>query len=343
MLCYNSFVNLEINMKYLTYTKVITLLAFIILLQGCSDSPGTWANAQISSGKRDDFHKLNTEVIQYIKADDMNGLSIMMSKELGEDNYTNHTVNLINNALKANDYVLMDEYYIVRDSTKSDTVNTKSPVGSRVAYNLRYSNAVGSKYIALFVPKSGLSRSLISLIYNKYDYGWKISSLNVAQYMINGKTAPELFELAKQQFADNHLASAVNTAQLATMCLQPADVWEYDQANDIGKFYGNVAGLANAKYSFPFVLTQVSTHPKIISIVNQTNDGGDYPEIYYISSIKVADTDAIKKENLEVRKAITAVMPGLDKDNKYLLYSVTNKVPSATENTPRFDMIDRLQ
>ena len=127
------------------------------------------------------------------------------------------------------------------------------------------------------------------------------------------------------------------------MCLQPADIWEYDQANDIGKFYGNVASLANAKYNFPFVLAQVATHPKIISIVNQSNDGGSYPEIYYISSIKIADTDAIKKENVEVRKAISTVMPGLDKDNKYLLYSVTNKIPSATENTPRFDMVDRLQ
>jgi hypothetical protein len=329
-------------MKYLTYSKILLPLAFIILIQGCSDSPGTWVNQQISSGKRDDFHKLNTEALQYIKADDMNNLGIIMSKELAAENYTNHTVDLISNELKANDYNLMDEYYIVRDSTKTDTVNTRSPLGAR-AYNLRYSNAVGSKYIALFVPKNGLSKSLISLIYNKYDYGWKISSMNVAPYIINGKTAPELFELAKQQFANNHLVSAVNTAQLATMCLQPADVWEYDQANDIGKFYGNVTSLANSKYSFPFVLTQVSTHPKIISIVNQSNDGGDYPEIYYISSIKVADTDAIKKENLEVRKAIGTVMPGLDKDNKYLLYSVTNKIPSTTENTPRFDMIDRIQ
>jgi hypothetical protein len=339
------FINLEINMKYLTYSKIFLPFAFIILilLQGCNDSPGTWVNKQISSGKRDDFHKLNTEALQYIKADDMNDLSILMSKELAAENYTNHTVDLISNELKANDYTLMDEYYIVRDSTKADTVNARSPTGGKTAYNLQYSNATGAKYIALFIPKSGLSKSLISLIYNKYDYGWKISSLNVAPYTINGKTAPELFELAKQQFANNHLVSAVNTAQLATLCLKPAEIWQYNQQDDINTFYGNLTYQVNNKYSFPFVLTQVATHPKIISIINQSNDGGSYPEIYYVSSIKVADTDAIKKENLEVRKAISTAMPGLDKDNKYLLYSVTNKVPSATENTPRFDMIERLQ
>jgi hypothetical protein len=330
-------------MRYLTCTKILSLLMLIVLLQACGDKPGTWVNGHISPGKRDDFHKLNTEALQYIKIDDMNHLTLLMSKELGEENYTNHTVDMISNALKANDYILMDEYYIVRDSTKSDTVDTRSPASSKISYNVRYSNAVGARYIAFFVPKTGLSKSLISLIYTKYDYGWKISSLNVAPYTINGKTAPELFEQAKKQLANNYLVSAVNTAQLATMCLKPAEIWEYDQAGDINKLYGNVAGLANAKYSFPFVLAQVSTHPKIISIINQSNDGGDYPEIYYVSSIKVADTNAIKKENLEVRKAIGTAMPGIDKDNKYLLYSVSNKVPSSTVNTPRFDIVDKLQ
>lgn len=330
-------------MKYLTYSKLIVLIAFIILLQACSDNPGTWINEKISSAKRSDFHKLNTEALQYIKAGDMDNLTMLMSKELGEENYTNRAVNLISNALKESDYTLLDEYYIVRDSTKTDTVDIQSPEHARQAYHVRYANAAGSRYIAFFTPKTGLSKSLISLIYYKYDYGWKISDLNVAPYTINGKTAPELFEMAKQQFAHNHLASAVNTSQLATMCLQPAEIWQYEQADNISKFYSNIAKLANAKYTFPFVLTQVSTHPKIISIVNQSNDGGSYPEIYYVSTINVADTGAIKKENLEVRKAIAMVMPGLDKDNKYLLYSVSNKIPSVTESIPRFDMIDRLQ
>jgi len=273
----------------------------------------------------------------------MNNLAILMSKELGESNYTNRIVDQLSYALKNDEYTLMDEYYIVRDSTKSDTVTTRSPVNSKEVYSLRYGNAFGSRYIALFVPKTGLSKSIISLIYYKYDYGWKISDLNIGPYTINNKTAPQLYELAKKQFAANHLASAVNTAQLATMCLQPAEIWQYDQADDISKFFTNLAGLANSKYTFPFVLNQVNTRPRIISIINQTNDGGSYPKIYYISSINVADTDALKKENLEIRKAIAVAMPGLDTDNKYLLFSVSNKSPSATTSTPRFDIIDKIR
>jgi hypothetical protein len=333
-------------MKYLNLpiSKLFCFLLLITILQSCIDEkPGTWSNTQISSGKRDDFHKMNDEALQYLKADDMNKLGFMLSKELLADAYTNRTADLLSNQLKANDFVLLDEYYVVSDSTKGDSITISSPAGSKDAYHLKYSGSKEEKYIAFFVPKKGLSKSLISIIYNNYDYGWKIFSFDVAPYTINGKTAPQLFEIAKQQFANNHLVSALNTAQLATQCLRPAEIWVYPHEVEINNFYANLVNAANVKYSFPFVLTQIPTHPRIFSVMNQSNDDGSYPEIYYISSIKVADTTAIKKENAEIRKIIGTVMPGIDMDNKYILYSVSNAIPSTTENTPRFDMVDKLQ
>jgi len=329
---------------YLYPKLLIVLLLMLPLLQSCEPNAGTWIDEQISSGKRDDFHQMNTAALEYLKADSMSALSNMLSKELLDEQYTNHTVDEISNDLKANDYKLLDEYYIVRDTSKEDTVRITASKHSKDIYNLEFSGATGEKYIAFFVPKNKLNNaSLISIVYHKYDYGWKILNLNASPYTVNGKTAPELLALGKQQLANNQLVCALNSLQLAAQCSKPADMWVYPQEGEINSLNATVLKAANDKTSFPFVLTQVSTLPKIVSIVNETNEDGTYPAIYYISSIKIDDTTAIKQENYQIRKIIGIAIPGIDKNNKYILYTASNKMPSASTNVPRFAMVDKLQ
>jgi hypothetical protein len=345
--CYMIFITLRISMKYLRLhpIELIIILLFTLgMLQGCAPNPGTWIDEQISSGNKDNFHQMNTLALQYLKDDNMDALSSMLSKELIDDRYTNHTVDMASNALKASDYKLLDDYYIVRDSSKLDTVKIASSQHSKNIYNLEYTGAAGEKYIAFFVPKSGFNNTmLISIVYYKYDYGWKIFSLNTLPYTINGKTAPQLLAIGKQQMANDQLVPALNSLQLAADCVRPADMWVYPEEGEISRLNSKLLSAANSKFSFPVVLTQVSTQPKIISIANESNGDGTYPEIYYISSIKVADTDAIKQENAQIRKIIGNVIPGIDKNSEYLLYSASNKMPSASTSTSRFDMIDKLQ
>jgi len=60
-------------------------------------------------------------------------------------------------------------------------------------------------YLSFFIPRTGDNKYMISVIYAKYDYGWKISKLDLAPYTINGKTAPELYNLAKEKSGKNYL------------------------------------------------------------------------------------------------------------------------------------------
>jgi len=65
--------------------------------------------------------------------------------------------------------------------------------------------------------------------------------------------------------------------------------------------------------------------------------------IYYQSSINLNDTAAIKKENAAIKRVIGKLIPGIDKDNDYLLYTAFNKLPNSKESVERYEIDDKLR
>ena len=257
------------------------------------------------------------------------------------DNYMNRQVDLISNSLKTENYKLLDEYYVVNKYKTFDTINAV-PKGVN-ARKLIYNGIAREMYIAFFVNEAAKDKWLITATYSKYNYGWKLSDLDFAMYTINGKTAPELFEQAKEKYAKNYLVEATNTMQLAGSLLRPSQIWVYNNEKDISGFYARLVNEANAKYKFPIVLEQVPTHPRIFRVFSNEFNNGYYPQINYLSNIKLTDTIALKKENEIVKKKISNIFPGIDKDKAYIVYSIFNEMPSSTKSVDRFNINDKLQ
>lgn len=322
--------------------KLPGFLLLILLMYSCSsDKAGVWKNEKIKSGKRDDFHALNEQAFIDLKANNPKHLQYLLSKELIESHYTNKQVELISNGLKADDYHLLDEYYVRNTWRDNDTIkNISAGINN---YNLYYPGMAKEMYMAFFVPKSSPNKYMITLIYGKFDYGWKINQLSIAPYTINSKTAPELFELGKEQYHKHYLVDAVNTMALAVSCARPADIWQYPDDPEMQSFYATVINEANDQYQFPFTLQQVPTQPRIIRIFTQATPEGNFPHIYYLSHIKLKDTAAIKKENTLVQQAIGKAIPGIDKDKPYLFYSIFNQMPNSRVEVDRYEVKDRLR
>jgi len=324
------------------FIKLFSFFLLVVALQSClNDKPGYWKNDEISSGKRSDFNDLNKQLFASLKADDNKQLGFIESQELLADSYMNRQVELISNSLKTENYKLLDEYYVVNKYKTFDTIYA-APKGVN-AHKLIYSGTAREMYIAFFVNKAAKDKWLITATYSKYSYGWKLSDLDFAMYTINGKTAPELFEQAKAKYAKNYLVEATNTMQLAGTLLRPSQAWIYNNEKDISEFYGKIVGEANAKYKFPIVLEQVPTHPRIFRVFSAEFNKGYYPQINYLSSIKLADTAALKKENEQVKKEISNIFTGVDKDKEYILYSIFNEMPSSAKSVDRFNINDKLQ
>jgi hypothetical protein len=327
--------------------SAIRLLAFLLIiftLPSCEPTqPGSWKNDQISNIDREKFHKLNDELFARLKINDEKKLEDIMSKEFIDNASKNRLIELVSNRVKAADYTVLDEYYTVNQYMDGDTVKTSHT--NINSYSVIYQGITHQMYLAFFVPKNKTiaNQDMITAVYCKYDYGWKLNILDVRPYLINGKTAPELYQQAKQSYGKNHLIDAFNTASSAIVCARPSKLWKYDKETDFSYFYNIVMEEVKNHYTFPIIIKDVPTHPRIFRIFNQTTPNGDFPMIYYLSSIKLKDSTAIKQENENIKKVIDQTLPGIDQNKKYVLYSAFNERPDGKKTVDHVDMESKLK
>jgi hypothetical protein len=322
-------------------------LILFLALQSCSkpDEIGEWKNDAIKPERRAEFHQLNDQLFDALKANDMEKASAQMSQELLEDEgAVKRTMELVSNRSKTGGYTLLDEYYYNADKEPGSMVISSAAEGVD-AYSFKYSQSTTkANYVALLkVPKNGLNQGLITVIYGKYNYGWKVNKLSFGEYSFNGKNAPQLYKLAKEKRAKGYLLDAVNDMAAAQQCFHPNQQWEYASENQMNSFYYNMVMLVNSKYKFPYVIKEVSTQPKIIRIGNQNLPDGTFPLISYISNIPLRDTLGLRKENNNVKKVIGKVLPGIDKDKKHIMYAIFNGLPGGKISNLEYDLTDNLR
>jgi hypothetical protein len=330
-------------MKPLQFTtRLCAFLAVILLSQSCSPpKPGTWANNDIEKGKRDDLHALNKILFAGLQANSDNTLQEIWSKDMINDPSRLRTTEVISNRMKEGKYEILDEFYIVNDQKGPHSIgmNTRG----LNSYTLNYDAQTREMYIVFFVPKTNANRWLVSAVFCKFDYGWKLDKLDVNPYISNGKTAPELYDYAKKEYAKHYLVNALNAMAEAKTCIQPFAGWQYPDAGKMDEFYANLGNALNAHYVFPYTITQVATQPRIFNISEQTTPEGVFPVVAYKSSIKLKDTTALKKENESVKKVIGKLMPGIDKDKNYVFYYIYNQWPRYDESVDRYEIDDKLK
>lgn len=322
--------------------KLVALACLVFSLQACSPpKPGTYKNDEISSGKRSDFHNLNTEALKYIKANSLKELQLMMSKELMDNPGNERQVELMSNRLTDNPYDIVEEYYVVGKHKAKDSLPATGTDVNRHA--LKYDTTAAETYYVFLAPKQSDNKYMISLVYSKLSYGWKITRMDLAEYTADGKTGPELVKLAKEEYAKKYLVNAVNNLALAMQCFNPSALWEYPDAKADGDFYTQAVNEANKKYRYPMTLAQLPTRPMILSISMQRNDTWSAPTIWYMTHISIKDSNEVKKENMQIRKLLSKMLPGIDQDNKYVQYAAFNEFPTAAKSVDRFEMTQKLQ
>ncbi len=322
------------------FVKLFAAVIVFSLLTGCSPAaPGTWKNEKIPSSQAGDLHALNTQLLDGLKANAPRLVENVMCREFIADNNRLRLIELCSNRLKEDSYTLLDEYYIVHKEKGQKTLESGTGANS---YTFDYSADSREMYIAFFIPKSIPNKYIISATYCKLDYGWKLTHLEVNPYAFNGKSAPELFEKAKQMYDKKYLVDAVNDIELARTCATPCQGWKYRDEQQMTAFYATLADKANKKMVYPFTLSEVPTQPRIFSISTLTTPEGVFPQVFYMSKVKLSDLEGLKKENENIKKVIARAIPGIDQDKKYIYYDAFNEWPRSDRSVDRVDLVDKL-
>lgn len=284
---------------------------------------------------------MNDQVFAQLKANDEDKLEDMLSKDMIDNHYTKRQVELISLKMKKEDYAIADEYYVVNKYIDRDTIaaDAKHP------YKLMYPGEAEEMYFAFLLPRVRKgNQPMVTVTYAKLNYGWKVTALELGNFIINGKTSPQLYTEAKEQYQKGYLVNAVNTMAMAIDAASPNLMFQYSNDQEMRKFYSTVLTQASKTYHFPLVVPGVPTHPAIFKIMNQAmDDQGTYPLIQYLSKVKLSDQAGIKREYDLVRKNIGSLIPGIDKDKPYVQYNVFNERPRYDISVPRYEVIDTLK
>jgi hypothetical protein len=319
-----------------------TLIVLLTVLSGCLPTdPGIWRNDLIKTSKRDDFHEMNTKLFQACKSGNVHDVENMMSQQLLDDNTAKLKIQRIGNHLKQSDYSVLDEFYIVHKYVGPQTIKPDS--GHIDNYALNYQSVTREMYIGLFLSKSGADKYLITVLYAKYNYGWRIYFFDVKPYATSGKNATGLYNLAKQQYSRGYLMKAMNTMKLSRDYAAPSPIWLYQNDNEMDDFFRKLVIETGQKYRFPLFIDGVPG-VAILGIDSQNLDGGVCPSVSYTSAISVSDTATLKKENRTIQKKIGKIFPGIDQDEKYIYYTAFNKLPKGKHGSPPFfDITEKLK
>jgi hypothetical protein len=328
-------------MKKIT-SSVLLILSLIILLQSCkSKDSGAWVNGDIDSGIRTQISDLNKKLFKGIMANDINAVKALLSPQLIKHAKKSIDTVIANSSMvyNARDYDVLDEYY-----TKSVYKNRLDTLLSRkdniYDHTINFHAVNAETYASLLVSKDKPVNCLIFVVYGKYGDTWKINILQIGQYSINNKTAPDYYKEAMDNYNSGDLVDAVNMMQITSQLAEPVgSYFAYRNVNAMKGSFDKILADANDKFKFPLVIDGVSTKPQIFSlspqIVEDIEHQGVFPMIKYRSAIKLTDTAALRVENTAIQKIIGTIFKGIDKNKDNILYQAYDQIPDEKNPNPK--------
>ena len=327
-------------MRSIVYKPVRLIILFTVLFAyGCQTPPkeGIFKDKEIPADKATQLRQLNTDFFKAVKTD-IDDAELLCSKELLEEKRLKVKFDYVTRLRNEAEYTLLKDYYIVNKGGNNDDDILKAIDNPEV----NYQPLAKEMYLAFFIPKQKQNKIMLTLVYANYDIGWKVNEIAIGHYTQQGKTATQLFEIAKKDYAQGYLVNAINNIALAGNCLSGSNYLKAANREEIGQFTEMILKEANSKFTYPLKISSVKTNPAIISISSDAKEDKFVQYIYYLTRLKLTDTAAVRKENEQVQKQLPKIFPGIDKGKKTIFYSAMNQKPIVGKSIAHMDFEEKI-
>lgn len=309
----------------------INKLLFIglTLFMGCSVGSGNW-NDHIDAKDREKIKVLDSKIIDALAENNPAKLKEVFSDELEKKSGSDigKFVETVHVKFKPRDYSILDEYLESNSAIGTTGVAMKG-VSGESDYKISYPILTKETYISLLINNGSAKSELVTCIYGKYGSDWKLTVLKIGDYSYFGKTAIDFYKQAKANYAKGNLVDAANDIVMIQRTATPADdMFHYQNADTMAAFANKAWAEANAKFVFPIKVEQIKTNPQILNFSPTPMAEGIFPTVGYLSKISLKDTVALRKENDELKKVIGTILPGIEKEKKYVFFKACNEIPN---------------
>jgi hypothetical protein len=332
-------------------TSVLLLISLVFLFQSCKNSDsGAWVNNNIDNDIRTQIGELNKKLFKGIMSNDTSAVLSLLSPQLlkSAKKEIDTLVGRSSMSYNAKEYTVLDEYY-TKSIYKNRLDTLSSTRGNIYDYVLNFHATNKEAYASLLISKDIPVNCILLVLYGKYGNTWKINSLQIGQYSINNKTAPDYYKDAMAQYNSGNLVDAVNLMGITAQLAYPiGSYFQYKLEDSMKTACNKVLIDADLKYQLPFFVDQISTRPQLFSIgpkiVEEANHGSIYPLIKYKSTIKLTDTVALKAENTALQKVIGSVFKGIDQNKNYIFYQAYDQIPdNKTPNIKYYGFVQKIK
>jgi hypothetical protein len=326
--------------------KLYLFIIPILLITGCKTGRyETWQNDSIDAAIKQNISKLDEEILISIDTDNPDKLKLVVS-----EGFLNASKNDLPNITKQfcdiiehDNYSILDQYYV--ENTTSGLSNTLiSGLDGDNNYILKYLALNEEMFTSVLLTNRGIDKFMVLNIYGKYPDGWKLNILQIGQYTANGKTAPELYQEAKNLKEKGYIIDAAINMYLCMQVLYPGgSYWQYNTEQEMKDFYDEVVNENSNTYQFPIVIDNIPSKPEIQYIEPISFfDEGTFPVIHYLTKIPLEDTAKLSVENDNIHTLIGEYFNGIDLNKKYIIYKAWNKLPEGVQPETSYGFVKEL-
>ncbi len=326
--------------------KLLPAILALLIFSACGGKkPAVLKNEQIPEKVRKEASAVNDKLFRAVSRNDAEAVKSLMSDTLLQK-HKDGVAPLIQNAstsFSALTYKVIDAYYQYNTNPSgADTIFSGS-LGTH-PYAIHFKPVNTETYIALLVPEEANQEMLITAIYGKYGDKWKLNTIYFGVLGMFGKSAPDYYQMARTAYEKQYLADAVNNADLALLCLKPGgDLFHFGAEKEIEDFARKVHAEATKTFDFPQVLENIAGKPVVFRIFPESSEKGFFPMVYYQTNIPLSNTAALEAEYEEVKKEVSRLYKGIDKDKDYVFYQAYNQYPDGNKPVEHYGFIDETK
>ena len=221
---------------------------------------------------------------------------------------------------------IIDEFLMKNEpTTKFNKINGQDKFSNKYTY---YVKAHGvESYVCIFnVNDSFSSRKwLICSSFNKENGVWKLSSLFAGPYSFNNMPPPQIYQNAKKLNERGEKLSALMYMQICQFLTKAGGPYfKYETDGEMNSFLNKLA--VDAK-SMVHPMNATKSAVDYFAIVPKYFRGKYIPLLYYKTLINLSDTVRLRKQNEEINKNISIILPGIKNFSDTIIYEVTNTYP----------------
>lgn len=331
--------------KYLT-----TLIILSIFFSSCHfGTSGTWINGNIAPEVKKEIEPLNRALYESIQKKDTTSLKQLISPELmaRSGKLIDSITNIVGPTLSGSSYEVIDEYYTKNTATKVPNTLISS-IAQNDGYIINYIALNEEMYVSVLKSTKLTNNVLLITVYGKYGNDWKINIIQIGQYQLAGKTAPDYYRSALNLYHSGDMVDAADMIITASQIATPGGPYfKYKNEAEMKDLYSKVVKEANTIYKFPITVTQITTKPLIFGVnpqfIGDKGREGVYPVINYKSNIVLSDTAALRAENNSLQKNIASIFTGIEKNNNHILYQAFNELPGKNKQIHRYGFVQKIK